>query len=260
MRDPNQYRQFGDERSRAFYELISRIGATDPQNVADIGCGPGELTVDLSRRWPDSDVVGVDSSAEMIAAADEVLATARAELLRLRFEHMDARDWKPAGPVDVIVSNAMLQWIPDHESLLVKWVDYVADGGWLAFQVPANHDEPTHRLIRELARTERWSDQLSAVALTRQAANPADYLDLLTGAGCVVDAWETTYLHVLTGEDPVLRWISGTGLRPVITSLEGAEREEFLAEYGALLRQAYPAASYGTAFPFRRVFAVARKP
>ena|SRR5215469_13009130 len=260
MWDPNQYRQFGDERSRAFYELISRIGATDPQNVADIGCGPGELTVDLSRRWPDSDVVGVDSSAEMIAAADEVLATARAELPRLRFEHMDARDWKPAGPVDVIVSNAMLQWIPDHESLLVKWVDYVADGGWLAFQVPANHDEPTHRLIRELARTERWSDQLSAVALTRQAANPADYLDLLTGAGCVVDAWETTYLHVLTGEDPVLRWISGTGLRPVITSLEGAEREEFLAEYGALLRQAYPAASYGTAFPFRRVFAVARKP
>jgi len=260
MWDPNQYRQFGDERSRAFYELISRIGATDPQNVADIGCGPGELTVDLSRRWPDSDVVGVDSSAEMIAAADEVLATARAELPRLRFEHMDARDWKPAGPVDVIVSNAMLQWIPDHESLLVKWVDYVADGGWLAFQVPANHDEPTHRLIRELARTERWSDQLSAVALTRQAANPADYLDLLTGAGCVVDAWETTYLHVLTGEDPVLRWISGTGLRPVITSLEGAEREEFLAEYGGLLRQAYPTASYGTAFPFRRVFAVARKP
>jgi trans-aconitate 2-methyltransferase len=260
MWDPNQYRQFGDERSRAFYELISRIGATDPQNVADIGCGPGELTVDLCRRWPDSDVVGVDNSAEMIAAADEVLATAGAGVPRLRFEHMDARDWKPAGPVDVIVSNAMLQWIPDHEALLVKWVDYLTDGGWLAFQVPANHDEPTHRLIRELARTERWSDQLSAVALTRQAANPADYLDLLTGAGCVVDAWETTYLHVLTGEDPVLRWISGTGLRPVITSLEGAERDEFLAEYGGLLRQAYPAASYGTAFPFRRVFAVARKP
>jgi len=260
MWDPSQYRQFGDERSRAFYELINRIGATDPQTVADVGCGPGELTVDLCRRWPDADVVGLDSSVEMIAAADEVLATAGSGVPRLRFEHMDARDWKPAGPVDVIVSNAMLQWIPEHESLLVKWVDYLADGGWIAFQVPANHDEPTHRLIRELARTERWRDKLSAVALTRQAANPADYLDLLTGAGCVVDAWETTYLHVLAGEDPVLRWISGTGLRPVITSLEGAEGDEFLAEYGGLLRQAYPAASYGTAFPFRRVFAVARKP
>ena len=261
MWDPKQYRQFGDERSRAFYELISRIGATDPQTVADIGCGPGELTADLCKRWPKADVAGVDSSAEMIAAADEVLAAAlSAERPRLRFEHTDARDWQPAGPVDVIVSNAMLQWIPDHESLLTKWVDYLADGGWLAFQVPANHDEPTHRLLRELARTERWSDKLSAVALTRQAANPADYLDLLAGAGCTVDAWETTYLHVLTGEDPVLRWISGTGLRPVITALAGAERDEFLAEYGALLRQAYPEAGYGTAFPFRRVFAVAHKP
>ena len=260
MWDPTKYRQFGDERSRAFYELINRIGATEPQTVADLGCGPGELTADLCRRWPEADVVGVDSSAEMIAAANEVLAAAvSAGEHRLRFEHMDARDWKPAGPVDVIVSNAMLQWIPDHESLLVKWVDYLADGGWLAFQVPANHDEPTHRLLRELARTERWSDQLSAVALTRQAANPADYLKLLADAGCTVDTWATTYLHVLTGEDPVLRWISGTGLRPVITALPRPECDEFLTEYGALLRHAYPQASYGTPFPFRRVFAVARK-
>ena len=264
MWDPNQYRQFGDERSRAFYELISRIGATDPRTVADVGCGPGELTVDLCRRWPKADVVGVDSSPEMIAAAEEVLAASAGAAgsgpgLRLRFEQMDARDWKPAGPTDVIVSNALLQWIPDHESLLVKWVDYLAEGGWLAFQVPANYDEPTHRLLRELARTDRWHDQLSEVALTRQSADPADYLDLLAGLGCAVDAWETTYLHVLTGADPVLRWISGTGLRPVITTLAGVERDEFVAEYGGLLRAAYPETSYGTAFPFRRVFVVARK-
>jgi trans-aconitate 2-methyltransferase len=256
MWDPNQYRQFGDERSRAFYELINRIGASDPHTVADIGCGPGELTADLCRRWPNADVLGVDSSAEMIAAASEVLA---ARSGRLRFERMDAREWEPDEPVDVITSNAMLQWVPDNESLVAKWVGYLAEGGWLAFQVPANHDEPTHRLLRELAATDRWRDQLSDVALTRQGANPADYLDLMAGAGCVVDAWETTYLHVLTGDDPVLRWISGTGLRPVITTLDGSEREEFLAEYGALLREAYPAASYGTLFPFRRVFVVARR-
>lgn len=261
MWDPDKYRQFGDERSRAFYELINRIGAADPRAVADIGCGPGELTVDLCGCWPKADVVGVDSSAEMIAAAGKVLAAAGgAAGSRLRFERVDARDWEPRGPVDVIVSNAMLQWIPDHESLLARWVGYLAGGGWLAFQVPANHDEPTHRLLRELARTERWSAQLSAVALTRQAANPADYLDLLAGAGCTVDAWESTYLHVLAGEDPVLRWISGTGLRPVITTLADAERDEFLAEYGGLLREAYPEAGYGTVFPFRRVFVVARKP
>jgi trans-aconitate 2-methyltransferase len=262
MWDPSQYRQFGDERSRPFYELINRIGASDPLTVADIGCGPGELTADLCRRWPNADVVGVDSSAEMIAAAHEVLAaagSAEAGRPKLRFEHMDARDWKPAGPVDVITSNAMLQWVPDHESLLVKWLDYLADGGWLAFQVPGNHDEPNHRLLRELARTDRWRNQLSAVALTRQSANPADYLDLLGGLGCTVEAWETTYLHVLPGEDPVLRWFSGTGLRPVISTLADAEREEFLTQFGALLRQAYPKTSHGTVFRFRRVFVVARK-
>jgi trans-aconitate 2-methyltransferase len=277
MWDPNQYRQFGDERSRAFYELVNRIGASDPHTVADIGCGPGELTADLCRRWPDADVLGVDSSAEMIAAANGVLAAANEVLaaaggsggsspragttgLRLRFEHLDAREWKPDGPVDVILSNAMLQWVPDNESLVAKWVDYLSDDGWLAFQVPANHDEPTHRLLRELAATDRWRDLLSDVALTRQGADPADYLALLAGTGCVVDAWETTYLHVLTGENPVLRWISGTGLRPVITTLNDAQREEFLAEYGAILREAYPAVSYGTIFPFRRVFVVAHKP
>lgn len=264
MWDPTKYRQFSNERSRAFYELINRIEATDPRTVADIGCGPGELTADLCGRWPNADVRGLDSSAEMIAAANVVLAAVSADAAasgppRLRFEQVDATDWKPDVPIDVIVSNAMLQWIPDNEELLVNWVGYLAAGGWLAFQVPANHDEPTHSLLREMARTDRWRDRLTDVALTRQAAEPAAYLGLLAGAGCAVDAWETTYLHVLTGDDPVLRWISGTGLRPVITKLAGAERDEFLAEYGALLREAYPAAPYGTVFPFRRVFVVARK-
>lgn len=264
MWNPNQYRQFGDERSRAFYELIARIGATDPRTVVDMGCGPGELTADLSRRWPKADVLGVDSSAEMIAAADEMLAGAAraagsAGPPRLRFEHMDACDWKPDGPVDVIVSNAMLQWIPGHESLLIRWVSYLADDGWLAFQVPGNYDEPTYRLLRELGLTDRWRERLSGVALNMQAVDPAEYLGLLTTKGCAVDAWETTYLHVLTGDDPVLRWISGTGLRPVIAALDGADRDDFMAEYGASLRIAYPQASYGTVFPFRRVFVVAHK-
>jgi trans-aconitate 2-methyltransferase len=262
MWDPGQYRLFGGERSRPFYELISRIGATDPAFVADIGCGPGELTADLCRRWPQADVVGVDSSAEMIMAAGEVLANLSKGLAdppSLSFIQFDARVWEPAKPVDVIVSNALLQWIPDHEMLLTKWVGYLAEGGWLAVQMPANHDEPTHRLLRELVGSDRWRSVLSSTGLNRQAADPAEYLDLLSRAGCVVDAWETTYVHVLTGENPVLQWISGTGLRPVIAALQGTEREEFMAEYGALLADAYPPAPYGAVFPFRRVFVVARR-
>ncbi len=284
MWDPGQYRRFGDERSRPFYELVGRIGATEPRFVADLGCGPGELTADLCRRWPAADVLGVDSSPEMIGAAGELLAGrtelteelpageeavwapgggpagAAASPVRLRFELADARDWSPAGPVDVIVSNALLQWIPDHEKLMVRWARALADGGWLAVQMPGNFGQPTHALLRELAASARWRPLLRDVEFNRQAGEPAAYLDLLTREGCAVDAWETTYLHVLAGDDPVLRWIEGTGLRPVITALDEPDRGEFLAEYGSLLRDAYPRAEYGTVFPFRRVFVVARRP
>jgi len=260
MWDPGQYRLLGDERSRPFYELVGRIGATKPTFVADLGCGPGELTAELCRRWPTADVLGVDSSPEMIAAASEVLArlSDAADPVRLRFELSDARDWRPDRPVDVIVSNALLQWIPDHAELMVRWARALASDGWLAVQMPGNHDQATHALLRELAGSARWRPLLGDIGLNRQAAEPAAYLDLLSREGCDVDAWETTYLHVLTGDDPVLSWTQGTALRPVIAMLDPAHRADFLAEYGALLLGAYPRADYGTVFPFRRVFVVAR--
>jgi trans-aconitate 2-methyltransferase len=257
MWDPGQYRQFADERSRPFYELVGRIDAESPGLVADLGCGPGELTADLSRRWPDADVVGVDSSAEMIAAAEAVAGSGRWP--RLRFLLQDAWDWTPPSPVDVLVSNALLQWVPDHQALVTRWAGWLAGGGWIALQVPANFGEPTHRLIREICASPRWQPLIGDVNLNRQGDDPAEYLDLLTRAGCAsVDAWETTYLHVLDGDDAVLRWITGTGLRPVLATLDDTSRAEFLSEYGALLREAYPRQSYGTPFPFRRVFVVAR--
>jgi trans-aconitate 2-methyltransferase len=261
MWDPEKYRQFSDERSRPFYELVGRIKATDPGLVADLGCGPGELTATLCRRWPQAEVVGIDSSAEMIAAAEKVLAAesgSDATAPKLRFVQQDARDWQPDRPVDVITSNAALQWIPDHVSLLARWAGWLAEGGWLAVQLPANFGEPTHRLLRELRESPRWRPLLGVENLNGQGADPGVYLDLLARAGLTVDAWETTYLHVLDGDDAALRWFSGTGLRPVLAALEGEVREEFLAEFGALLREAYPRQSYGTLFPFRRVFVVAR--
>ncbi len=166
----------------------------------------------------------------------------------------------PARPPDVIVSNALLQWVPGHERLLTRWASQLAAGGWLAFAVPANFGQPAHTLMRELAATARWRRQLDGVEFNRQTADPAAYLDLLARAGCAVDAWETTYLHVLDGEDAVLRWYEGTGLRPVLAALDPGQAADFRAEYGALLRASYPRQPYGTVLPFRRVFAVARRP
>jgi trans-aconitate 2-methyltransferase len=257
--DPAQYLRFGDERSRPFFDLTGRIEAAKPHLVVDLGCGPGQLTAALASRWPDAEVRGIDSSAEMIAAARQMLPGGSGGPGRLSFARGDVRDWQPEEPVDVIVSNAVLQWVPGHEKLLAPWAEALVPGGWLAFQVPGNLDQPIHALAAELAASAPWRGLLADVSLNRQAAGPAEYLDLLSRAGCSVDAWETTYLHVLRGTDPVVEWYKGTGLRPVLQALEPAQAAEFLAEYGARARAIYPARPYGTVLPFRRVFVVARR-
>lgn len=253
MWDPDQYLRFGDERSRPFFELTGRIAAQDPKSVVDLGCGPGTLTAALARRWPEAEVRGIDSSAEMIEAA-RALPDAGG---RLSFAPGDVRDFAPDGGVDVIVSNAVLQWVPDHLAVLTRWAGLLRPGGWLAVQVPANFDQPSHRAIRELADADRWRPLLAGVRLNRQSAEAAQYADLLARSGLEVDAWETTYVHVLHGDDPVVEWYKGSGLRPVIAALPPEEAGEFLDGFRARMAQAYPAAPYGTLFPFRRVFVVA---
>ena len=254
MWDPGQYRCFPAERARPFFDLIARVPVSEPRLIADLGCGPGDLTAMLADRWPEATVIGVDSSPAMIEAA---LGGPRRE--RLSFSLGDVRQWKPDRPVDVIVSNAVLQWVPDHLALLTQWAGMLADGGWLGIQVPGNFDQPSHRVLRELAGSARWRPMLEGVALNRQAADPADYLDALAAAGCAADVWETTYYHVLAGEDPVTEWYKGTGLRPVLDALTPDLAAEFVAEYGVRMRGAYPARPYGTVVPFRRVFATASR-
>jgi len=251
--DPELYQRFGDERSRPFFDLVGRVAAEAPGMVADLGCGPGTLTATLTRRWPGAQVCGIDSSAEMIEAARALPGVGQ----RLRFALGDVRDWKPDGRVDVIVSNAVLQWVPEHLDVVARWAGFLPPGGWLAFQIPGNFDQPSHAALRELAGSDRWRALLAGVQFNRQAADPAQYVDLLAPAGFEVDAWETTYLHVLHGDDPVLDWYRGTGLRPVIAALPPEQTGEFLAGYRARMSEAYPAAPYGTVFPFRRVFVAA---
>ena len=254
MWDAAQYRRFGDERSRPFFDLLARVGAEKPGYVADLGCGPGNLTARLAERWPDAEVVGVDSSPQMIEAALSAPSPPG-----VSFEQGDVRDWQPRRAPDVLISNAVLQWVPGHRDLLVDWAGGLAPGGWLAFQVPGNFDQPSHAVLREMVNAPRWRALLPDVELNRQAADPADYAELLAGPGYEVDAWETTYVHVLHGDDPVLEWYKGTGLRPVLAVLDQEQAAAFLAEYGERVRAAYPPRPFGTFFPFRRVFTIVHR-
>ena len=250
--DPRTYLEFADERSRPYADLLSRVRATDPQLVVDLGCGPGQLTASLAERWPEAQIVGLDSSPEMIKQAAEFATP------RVSFHLQDLRDWHPNEPVDVIISNATLQWLPGHRELLPLLISGLKPQGWLAFQVPGNFDEPSHRLLRQLAADPRYATTLEGLAWPA-SENAAAYLDDLAELGCSVDAWETTYLHVLSGPNPIFRWISGTGARPVLQALSDDQRTEFVAEYQQLLNDAYPTRPYGTVLPFRRIFVVAQR-
>jgi trans-aconitate 2-methyltransferase len=249
--DPDRYLTYADERGRPFVELVARVGAEAPREVVDLGCGPGNLTGLLADRWPDAHVVGLDSSPEMIAKAQALGQP-------VDFAVADLREWRPAAPVDVLVSNATLQWVPGHLDLLPALVAAVAPGGWFAFQVPGNFDEPSHTLRDELAAEPAYAPYTAGVA-TPASHDPAAYYDALAAAGCAVDVWETTYTHVLSGPDPVFTWVSGTGARPTLQALPDDLRPGFEAEFKRRLAEAYPVRGDGTVLlPFRRVFAVAQ--
>jgi len=247
--DPTAYLTFDDHRSRPFHDLLGRIGATEPRRVVDLGCGPGHLTGLLTTRWPGAEIDALDSSPEMVENALARGVPAR---------QADVRDWQPGPTDDVVVTNAVLQWVPGHAELLVRWLGEMPKGGWFAMQVPGNFSAQSHALVRELLAEPAWSGRVQ-VRDELAVAPPADYADSLAGVGAEVDAWETTYLHRLTGQDPVLTWISGTALRPVRAALDDAEWDRFRAELAPRLREAYPPRPDGTTwFPFRRIFLVAR--
>lgn len=251
--DPDQYLRFEAERALAFHHLVAAIANTAPSFVVDLGCGSGGLTATLLRRWPAAKILGIDSSQEMIERARHHAVPGR-----LRFEVGDVVQWSASEPVDVMVANACLQWIGDHHSLFDHLLPQLAEKGVLAFQVPANHTEPSHILLRKLCSSARWRDRLGGLP-TIGVREPQWYLDELAGRGLDVTAWQTTYLHLLDGEDPVLAWVLGTTLRPILERLPESHHLAFLAQYGALLRDAYPPRDGRTTFPFTRTFVVAVK-
>ncbi|SDY11089.1 trans-aconitate 2-methyltransferase [Amycolatopsis xylanica] len=245
MWDPAKYLDYADLRARPFHDLVARIGAEDPRRVVDLGCGPGNLTASLAERWPNATLEASDNSPEMVKAAREAGIDAR---------ELPVQDWAPEPDTDVVISNAVLQWVPEHRSLLRRWTDELPAGAWLAFQVPGNFNAPSHVLAREVAAT--WQLELRDESAVDTAQ---DYAELLAAEGCAVDAWETTYIQRLTGPDAVLEWITGTALRPVKAALSADEWATFRADLAQRLNLAYPPRSDGTTwFEFRRIFAVAR--
>ncbi|MFE9774946.1 trans-aconitate 2-methyltransferase [Streptomyces sp. NPDC005931] len=261
--DPAQYLRHAGHRTRPFTDLLARVASLpgDPPRIADLGCGAGNVTALLADRWPTALITGYDNAPEMLDRAHVDHDGPTTGGGRLTFLRADVRIWTPDRPHDLIVSNATLQWIPGHAERFPDWIAGLAPGGTLAFQVPGNFDAPSHALMRRLTRSPRWRARLDGVLRHSGAVlRPEEYLQRLTGLGCAADVWETTYVHLLQGDDPVLDWVKGTGLRPVLTALadDPEARDAFLAEYRTALRAAYPPGPHGTPFPFRRVFAVAR--
>lgn len=252
MWNPEVYLAFADQRGRPFFDLLARVGAANPRRVVDLGCGPGNLTAGLGERWPDAAIEAWDSSPEMVAAARDRGIDARVG---------DVRAWVPAPDTDVVLSNATLHWVPEHAELMVRWAGQLPSGSWIAMQVPGNFEAPSLESVRTVARRAPFANPLRDMPFRegRVVDMPSGYAGLLTDAGCTVDAWETTYAHELTGENPVLEWITGTSLRPVIDRLSEEEWLQFREQLIPLLDEAYPARSDGkTFFPFRRIFVVAQ--
>lgn len=253
MWDPAQYGRFAKERARPFFDLLAQIDAAEPKSIVDLGCGTGELTAALAKRWPSAEVVGVDSSPEMIAKAEAQVSP------RLRFETKRIQDWQPSAAVDVLFSNAALHWVKPHEQEIERMAGCVAPGGTFAFQAPNQFAAPSHTIIQDVRNLPEWRPLIGSATADGYLAPPAWYAQSLAAWGFETRVWETIYYQVLAGDDAVLEWIKGTALRQPLAKLDPPQQEKFLAQVGARLRKAYPKESGGTMLPYRRLFVVATR-
>lgn len=257
--DAAQYEQFDDHRTRPFRDLLARVPLADAERIVDLGCGNGLATLSMLDRWPDARIIGVDSSDNMLDAARRHDANGRVEWVK-----GDVAQWNPGQPAPhLIVSNATLQWVPGHEAMITRWLDALPDGSVFAMQVPGNFTADSHRIIREAVGGHPRTDDLMALLRHDPVLTPEGYADLMAARAGHVDAWETTYMQILdpaaVQANPVLEWVKGTALRPILDALDPDELQPFLDDLDRRLAMVYPRRSYGVPFPFRRIFAVAKK-
>lgn len=250
--DPSQYLKFADHRLRPALDLLARTPLQAPRSIYDLGCGPGNITRLLAERWPGAAVTGVDSSPDM-------LAQARRDAPAITLQQADIATWSPSAPADLLFTNATLHWLDDHARLLPRLALQLAPGGVLAVQMPRNHNSPSHVLIEETAAHGPWVARLADIRRVYRSVESAEsYYRILAPLTRQLDIWETQYLHVLTGDNPVVGWTKGTALRPYLDALEEPERAAFLDAYAARIAAAYPPQPDGsTLLPFNRIFIVA---
>jgi trans-aconitate 2-methyltransferase len=251
--DPTQYDKFKKERSRPFFDLLAQLDDISPKTVVDLGCGTGELTAELAKKWPKAEIVGVDSSSEMLEKAKSYAGA------RLRFETATMEEWTPARPADLIFSNSAFHWLKPHEEQIERIGSFVAPGGTLAFQAPNQFKEPTHVIMQEVRNAPQWKPWVGSETADSYLADPMWYIEALGAKGFDVRVFETLYHQVVAGDDPVLEWLKGTSLRCILDKLPPGEQERFAAECGAKLRAAYPQKNGRTLFPYRRMFVIAKR-
>lgn len=250
--DPVQYQVYSHYRLRPALDLIHRIPLQRPARIVDLGCGVGDITRQLKVRWPEAKIIGVDSSAEKLERARQTSPD-------IEWQLADLDEWSPNKFVDLIFSHSALGECLQHEILLPKLASWIAPNGVFALQMPSNSLEPSHTLICQLASQLPWSKYLADLALPA-ACKPAQfYWELLHSHARSLDIWETSYLHVLEGENPVASFLEDALLGKVFDRLEAEEQQAFMEAYRQGLKIAYPPNSEGkTLFPDHRLFMVAQ--
>jgi trans-aconitate 2-methyltransferase len=251
--DPAQYEKFKKERARPFFDLLAQLDDISPRTVVDLGCGTGELTAELAKKWPHATVLGVDNSPEML----EKSKTHAHE--RLRFELNEMAQWSPRAPVDLIYSNSAFHWLKPHEEQIRRVAGFVASGGTLAFQAPNQYREPSHTIIQDVRNSTEWKPLIGSATSDGYLAAPNWYLDTLREMGFAPRLWETIYYQVLEGENAALEWVKGTALRGVLAKLDLDQQKRFLEQCAEKFSAAYPKTKGGTLFPYRRMFVVAKR-
>jgi trans-aconitate 2-methyltransferase len=250
-----QYLMFENERTRPVRDLLAAVPIADARHVVDLGCGPGNSTEVLAQRYPSAKVSGLDSSSDMIAAA-------RKRMPNVQFDVADIRTWPATGPYDVILSNAVFQWVPGHETIFPALIAKLSEGGSLAIQMPDTQEEPPHRMMRELAADGPWAQKLKDASQARTALESAEWYYKLLQPHCArVDIWRTTYYHVLKdGPSGIVEWFKGSALRPFLDPLDDGEKQAYLARYTSMVTQVQPALPDGSVLlPFPRLFMVATR-